>query len=65
MRLCNNCLDSSDSVRAVPVGPDKGSQRDPYRETLDLCPLCRDALISGDLSSFHDFYCSERTIKQR
>ena len=49
--LCLNCLDSSQPVRAIPVGHDKGGQRDSYRETVDLCDLCSNALVKGDFKT--------------
>lgn len=48
--LCLNCL-GQDEVTPFPVGPEKGSQRDPYRETVDLCLVCSDTLIAGDFGT--------------
>ncbi len=43
--LCLNCL--SAGARPVEVGPQKGVQIDPYREAVDLCDACRNALLGG------------------
>lgn len=48
--LCLNCLGRADGVRAVDIGPEKGTQRDPYRDAVDLCPICQTALLSGDFA---------------
>lgn len=60
--LCANCLEPAS--RQVPVGPDQGSQRDPWQKTLLLCTKCEEALVTGDLPGFHARYASERTIRR-
>lgn len=56
MRLCDNCKTSDDdgetTVRPVDVGPEKGSQRDPYRSTIDLCDDCVALLCEGKVDDF-------------
>lgn len=46
--LCLNCHERADVVD-VEVGPEKGSQRDPYRTKLSLCPTCAEMLVTGNL----------------
>jgi hypothetical protein len=66
VRLCANCLCTGDAstVKPVPVGPEKGSQRDPYRDSLDLCEPCSTALLSGNLGVFAGRYSHERTVSR-
>lgn len=61
LTLCLNCL--SPGASAVEVGPEKGSQRDPYRDALDLCDLCRDALLAGNFSLLAEQQADQRTIR--
>jgi hypothetical protein len=61
--LCLNCL-ARGKVTAVPVGQEKGSQRDPYRETLSLCETCGQALVLGDFAALHARYQSETTVNR-
>jgi hypothetical protein len=58
--LCLNCLELG--AVPVPVGNEKGSQRDPYREVLPLCGPCRDSLIEGNLGMFHARHRVERSV---
>lgn len=58
--LCLNCLESG--AVQVEVGPDKGSQRDPYRDKLPLCETCRGALLSGDFALLAERYSPTRVI---
>lgn len=60
MSVCSNCLNNGASP--VPVGPEKGGQRDPYRDTVDLCLTCKNALLSGDFTVLHHRYTDQRTI---
>lgn len=60
MRLCLNCLLLG--AEAVNVGPEKGSQRDPYNETVDLCPQCKRYLLAGDFGGLSSRYAAERTV---
>lgn len=72
MTSCDNCgvalpaKGSPDALRPpwrlpFPIGPDRGTQRDPVTATLDLCGDCQDTLggrIGGpatpvDLAAFH------------
>lgn len=62
MMLCLNCLQPG--AVSVEVGPEKGSQRDPYREKLPLCEECRDALLYGSFDVLHERYSAERTIRR-
>jgi hypothetical protein len=63
--MCDNCLEVRDDVKPVEIGPDKGSQRDPYRERLDLCGDCSKPLLDHDLPEFHARYVSVREIELR
>lgn len=60
--LCQNCL--GDGATPVEVGPTRGPQMDPYREQIELCAACKEALLAGDLSTFHSHYTDERTIRR-
>lgn len=60
MRLCLNCLDLG--AKAVNVGPEKGSQRDPYNETVDLCGRCERYLLSGNFAGLSSRYAAERNV---
>jgi hypothetical protein len=62
LNLCMNCLER-DAVN-VEVGREKGSQRDPYRDTVALCDPCRDALLSGNFDMLHERFNSERTVRR-
>jgi len=62
LNLCLNCLQPGAS--GIEVGPDIGTQRDPYRESLQLCEPCRDALLSGDFATLADRQADERTVKR-
>jgi hypothetical protein len=62
LHLCTNCL--TGGARGVPVGQEKGSQMDPYRETIPLCPDCATALVGGDLGTFARRYRSSRKISR-
>jgi len=62
LNLCANCLHPG--ATGVDVGPEKGSQRDPYRESLPLCPPCAEALLTGDLATLSENYSAERTIRR-
>ena len=61
MKLCSNCLETGD-WRNLEVGPDRGTQRDPYRATVSLCGECAEALLQGAFSRLHERYRAERTI---
>lgn len=62
LNLCLNCL--QDGAAGVEVGREKGTQRDPYRETVTLCEPCRDALTAGRLDLLHERYSVERTVRR-
>lgn len=62
LTLCNNCLWLG--ARPVDVGPEQGTQRDPYRAKLMLCDDCKAALLGGDLVSFHRRFSPSREITQ-
>lgn len=61
LSLCNNCLKVD--AESVPIGHDKGGQRDPYRDIVWLCPECSAALHAGDFATLHERYESERTVR--
>lgn len=63
-RLCDNCLITDEDVKGVRVGPDKGTQRDPYWDSVSLCPTCGQALLGADFEMLHDRYASERTVRR-
>ena len=58
---CSNCL--RPAAIAVDIGPELGSQRDPYREQLWLCPDCVEALLD-DLDLFRTRFSRERTVRR-
>lgn len=60
MRLCSNCLETNGKDREL--GPTKGSQMDPYQETICLCASCWEYLYKSDLKNFHDSYRETRNI---
>lgn len=60
--VCLNCLELG--AVSVPVGPEKGHQMDRYTDTISLCPLCRDALLAGNLQTLHDRYRDERIVSR-
>lgn len=62
MTLCLNCLNPG--AIPVEVGPEKGNQRDPYRDTLDLCDICASALVNADFATLADRQADERMIKR-
>ncbi len=61
MILCLNCLETG--AKGVPVGRDKGTQRDPYRESVPLCEPCTTALLAGDFVTLAERNRRERVIK--
>ncbi len=63
LNLCLNCLQPG--AKAVEVGPEKGSQRDPYREQLPLCEACTNALLTGDFTVLSTRYSEERMFNRR
>jgi hypothetical protein len=58
--LCENCLETDGAK--VTLGPELGSQRDPFRDTIVLCPDCSKALLSHDLFTFTGRFTTTRTI---
>lgn len=60
MNLCINCLETGAQPR--PIGPDQGTQRDPYRETIPLCDACWVPLYAGNLPVFHARFAATRTV---
>ena len=62
LTLCLNCLQPGAS--AIQVGPDKGTQRDPYRDSVDLCDTCQAALLNADFATLADRQADVRTIKR-
>jgi hypothetical protein len=63
LTLCLNCL-QADNVSDVEVGPEKGSQRDAFRNTISLCEICESALLNGDFATLADRQADERMIKR-
>lgn len=61
--LCGNCL--ALGAAKVPVGYDKGSQRDPYRDQVPLCQPCRTALFAGEFAALAGRYTAGRYVSQR
>lgn len=61
MNICIWCLEDT-SAKPTPIGFERGSQRDPYRETLLLCNSCSTALLAGDVKTFHSRYQGEKLI---
>lgn len=47
--LCSNCL-TVGHTGDVPVGHEKGSQRDPYHDTVSLCEECATLLLTSDFT---------------
>lgn len=62
INLCANCL--QDGAVGVDVGAEKGTQRDPYREAVQLCPTCAEALSRGDFEAIHERFAESRTIER-
>lgn len=62
LALCLNCLQAG--AKGVEVGPDKGTQRDPYRATLPLCETCEGALLDGDFQTLAERQTNERVVSR-
>jgi hypothetical protein len=62
IRLCVNCL-LQDDVQAYSIGPERGSQRDPYRNTISLCKICREALDIGNFATLAARHTDERVVQ--
>lgn len=62
LNLCLNCLEPD--AHGVEVGPEKGSQRDPYREHVQLCETCKLALLGGDFGALSIRYAKERKVSR-
>lgn len=60
LTLCLNCLENGARPRSI--GPEKGNQMDPYRDTIDLCIECWDALSTGKMRVFNNRYRDSRQI---
>jgi len=60
IKLCSNCLENGSQPRTI--GDIKGTQRDPYYDTISLCAVCWQALYSGDLKTFSERYQQQRVI---
>lgn len=58
--LCLNCLETGSSP--VAVGPEKGTQREPYHDTIDLCEFCKSALLNADFAVLFSRHRTKRTI---
>lgn len=59
-RVCHNCL--AVGARPIDVGPDKGTQRDPFRASVPLCSTCEAALLDGNFMALHERYVEERVL---
>lgn len=44
--ICQNCLGTG--AKSLSIGPDQGSQRDPWRHNVILCDVCVRFLITSD-----------------
>lgn len=60
LSICANCLENG--ATPVQVGPEKGRQYDAYRDTIDLCLACKNALLSADFNVIHARYNRTRNI---
>ena len=60
--LCDNCMDRD--ARPVEVGPERGTQREPYRNTVTLCSICSAALQRGEFVTLHRRYADETLVRQ-
>lgn len=58
--LCENCLHFGDGIVTCPVGPRRGTIKDPEWETLQLCEQCYGALKSHNLRLLGERYKEER-----
>lgn len=76
MKLCDNCLEPAVDAEgrqlpSLPLGHDRGSQRDPYRAHADLCLGCQGCLggplgtesTTVDLAAFHARHRTERHLE--
>lgn len=59
--ICINCL--AIGAAAYPVGPEKGTQRDPYHDTIDLCANCMAALGKGNMAEFHERFNANAEVR--
>jgi hypothetical protein len=64
-----NCLSTNQdpeiangAIRSVPVGAEKGNQYDSFRETVDLCEDCTEALVLGKFVKLAERNRKARTI---
>jgi hypothetical protein len=64
LEICLCCLEQAHLV-PVAVGPEKGNQRDPYRDYLHICVPCGNALLKGDFGALARRYTASRTIERR
>lgn len=62
IHLCANCL--SVGAKPYPVGHEKGSQRDPYHTTHDLCEPCSTALEEGWFGVLKERHRAERVVER-
>lgn len=72
MILCDNCLDpvEDNNFSKFPLGPSRGTQRDPYEAKVRLCVPCQDTLgghlggdeLPVDLHAFHARYAETHTV---
>lgn len=60
LHLCVNCFD--EGATPVDVGREQGNQRDPFRDQIDLCIPCRDALQTGNMTAFHERWEKQKTV---
>lgn len=63
LSLCLNCLEAG-ATTGVEVGPDRGSQRDPWRQKVILCERCREALLDGDFGTLAERFREKREISR-
>lgn len=62
MTLCENCLDTVENPVRLPVGFEKGPQRDPFHITRTLCETCANAVQEGRWDVVHEMYSVERKV---
>ena len=51
-------------IKSIEIGPEIGSQLDPYREKIQLCEYCGNCLRQGEMARFHGRYGNQVTVKR-
>lgn len=60
LNLCLCCLEPG--AEGFPIGHEQGSQRDPWRQSVQLCETCKTALLAGDFHTLAERQSDERKI---